>query len=367
MMTNDTDTKSDTIIDLDADQVIDHNEASPPKSDQPYAHAKIRNRNWIYGAAALAIAAVGGGWIYKDLLSGFFPSNQVLALSEKVATLEAGNATLRDQLAAVERLSTQLSSDVDSLEGKEVAQVGMFEQSQKRATDSAAQLGALEQKYAALEKTLADMAFRPVTETMTDVEAKSLQQRLTDLEKDVAALKTKPAEPINNTAALSQNLSDLKAKISAGTGFGDELDRIQRMVPAAAGLDVLSQHASAGLPDAKGLSTELRTLISDLPKPIVPGPVPESEGWWAGIYNSLSDLITIKVEGDVDWPTSASAAAAFAESGDLPQAIEHLKAVEAAKPAALQQWLDRAQARLAIETALQSVEEAVLRVIAAKG
>ncbi len=99
----------------------------------------------------------------------------------------------------------------------------------------------------------------------------------------------------------------------------------------------------------------------------MPGPVPESEGWWAGILNSLSNLITIRVEGEVDWPSTASAAAAFAESGDLPQAIEHLNAAEGVKPVGVQQWIDRAQARLSVDKALQSVEEAVLRVIAAKG
>jgi hypothetical protein len=51
----------------------------------------------------------------------------------------------------------------------------------------------------------------------------------------------------------------------------------------------------------------------------------------------------------------------------LPQAIEQLNAVEAAKPVGVQQWIDRATARLAVEKAVQDVEEAVLRVIAAKG
>ena len=195
----------------------------------------------------------------------------------------------------------------------------------------------------------------------------ALQQRIGTLEKDVASLKAKPLEAPDNTAVLSQSLSDLKAKIAGGTGYRDELERIQRLVPAAAGLDVLQQHAALGLPDARGLGAELSKGIADLPKPIIPGPVPESEGWWASILDSLSGLVTIKVEGDVDWPTAASAAAALADSGDLPQAMEQLNAVEGVKPPGIQQWLDRAQGRLSVEAALKSVEEAVLRVLAAKG
>jgi hypothetical protein len=367
MMTNNTDTKTDTIIDLDADQVIDHEESPSTTSKAPTASPKSRNRNWLYGVAAIAIAAVGGGWVYKDLLSSYFPPDHVKVLTEKITVLEGKNAALLDQLSSVEKLTTQLTSDMDALEGKEQALSSLAEASQKAVSDNAAKFQQLEKTLAETKQTIADVSSRPVVGTTGVAVDASLLRRLSDLEKDVAALKVKPAEPVDNTVALSQNLSDLKAKIAAGAGYRDEYERIQRMVPAAAGLEVLEQHASLGLPDAKGLGAELKSLIAALPKPIVPGPVAESEGWWAGIYESLSDLITIKIEGDVDWPTTASAAVAFADSGDLAQAIDHLNAVEVAKPAGIQQWLERAQARLAVEKAAQSVEEAVLRVIAAKG
>ncbi len=366
MMTQDIDTKSDTIIDLDADQVIEHEDSPKPNAAAAKPVKASKNR-WLFGTAALLAAALGGGWFYKDVMSNYLPSDQVVGLSEKVEVLESQNTTLRQQLTNLDRLAAQLKSDVDALEGKEQALESGFEAAQKTDADAASKLRTLEQSLAETKQAIADVAARPVTGATGLAVDPALQQRVATLEKDVASLKVKPAEPIDNTAALSQNLSDLKAKIAVGTGFGDEFERIQRMMPAAAGLDVLSQHAALGLPDAKGLAGELKNMIAELPKPIIPGPVPESEGWWAGIYRSLSDLITIKVEGDVDWPTTASASVAFAESGDLPQAIEHLNAVEATKPVGIQQWLDRAQARLSVEKALQSVEEAVLRVIAAKG
>ncbi len=61
----------------------------------------------------------------------------------------------------------------------------------------------------------------------------ALAQRIDALEKDVASLKSsKGSGDASVTAALSQALADLKAKIAAGTGFADEYDRIARMVPA---------------------------------------------------------------------------------------------------------------------------------------
>jgi hypothetical protein len=360
-MKQDTETENDAIIDLDADQVIDH--------DEKIASAAVEKpkRRWPMAAAALLAGAVGGGWVYKDLLSDYLPSDQLRTVSERVVVLEAQNQDLLQKLTGLDKLAEQLKSDVDAMEGKEQAQAGATEALQKAGADAALKLAGLEQALADAKQAIANVAARPVVNGSGVAVDAGLQQRITNLEKDVASLKVKPAEAIDNTVALSQNLSDLKAKIAAGTGYRDEYGRIQRMVPAAAGLEILAQHAALGLPDAKGLAGELKTLIADLPKPVVPGAVPESQGWWAGIYRSLSDLITIKVEGDVDWPSSAAAAVALAESGDLPQAIEHLNASEAAKPAGLQQWVERVQARLSIEAAVQSVEESVLRVIAAKG
>ncbi len=369
-MNNNTDVNTDTIIDLDPDQVTENTDK--PSIAVPLKRG-IQKRNWLYLGVALLAAALGGGWLYKDVLSPYLPSDQMMALTDKVAVLESSNTALREQLTSVDKLAAQLKSDVDSMEAKDAELAGLAEASQTVQSKTTEKLTALEQTLGDTKKALAGIASRPVvaadgTAIPADTAAISaVQLRIDSLEKDVASLKVKPTEAADNRAALSQGLSDLKAKIAAGAGYRDEYERIQRMVPAASGLDVLQQYAALGLPEAKGLAAELKTLIGTLPKPIVPGPVPESQSWWTGIYNSLSDLITIKIEGDVDWPSAASAAAALAGSGDLPQAIEQLSKIEGEKPAGVQQWIDRASGRLALEAATKSVEDAVLRVIAAKG
>jgi uncharacterized phage infection (PIP) family protein YhgE len=364
-MTKDTDTQSDTIIDLDPDQVVE-NINTPAET----VTRKPQKRNWLLGGVALLAAALGGGWLYKDVLAAYLPSDQMLAMTDKLAVLEASNSALREHLTNVDKLATQLKSDVDAMEGKDSELASLAEASQKAQGAAAAKVTALEQSLGEAKQSLADLAARPVVTqggSATATDLTPLLQRIGNLEKDVASLKVKPAEAADNRAELTQVFSDLKAKIAAGTGYGDEYERINRMVPAASGLDVLQRHAALGLPDDKGLAGELRGLIGYLPKPLVPGPVPESEGWWAGLYKSMSELITIRVEGDVDWPSAASAAAALAESGDLPQAIEQLNRIEGTKPGGVQQWIDRANGRLALEAALKSVGDAVLRVIATKG
>jgi hypothetical protein len=370
-MAHETDTNSDTIIDLDADQVIEHVDNSKTQDTVVSASAKSRKRVWLYGAVALLASALAGGWLYKDVVSNYLPSDQVRGLSEKIVELDGRNSALHEQVSVLEKLSTQLSADIDSLEAKGLTLANLEEAVQKSQVNASQKLQTLERSLADTTTALTALENRPAVTasgaTVVGPDLTALQQRMAMLERDVASLKVKPAVSVDNTVALSQNLSDLKAKIAGGTSYREEFDRIQRMVPAASGLDVLDRYAALGIPNAAGLAKELKDLTASLPKPIIPGSVPESQGWWAGVYNSLSDLITIRIDGDVDWPSAAAAAVAFAESGDLPQAIQQLKSIEGEKPVGVQQWLDRAAARLSVEQALHVVDEAVLRVIAAKG
>jgi hypothetical protein len=138
-------------------------------------------------------------------------------------------------------------------------------------------------------------------------------------------------------------------------------------VPAATGLDVLQQNAALGIPDVPALAAELKLSIAVLPKSTPLAPAPADQSWWDSVVNSMSDIVVIRTEGDVDWAKSAAAVVVLVEAGNLPQAIELLKATPGEMPVPLQQWLQRAEARLSTNTALQAVEDAVLRVIAAKG
>jgi len=61
----------------------------------------------------------------------------------------------------------------------------------------------------------------------------------------------------------------------------------------------------------------------------------------------------------------AEKAIALADAGDLPQAIAAVDEPEGALPAGLQQWRDRAAARISLEAALGDVVAAASRVQAA--
>ena len=353
------------VIDLEAEDVVMEETRA---SETPPPPSPLKKSG--FPAAWLAIAVVGGaiagGWLYRDVLSSYLPSNELVTAQTRIDVLEAQSKTLTEQLASIAATSGQLSAEIQGATEKSSAALSASAAAEKRlaAAESATQAARAE-----LEKLKSAVASGGASGATVDSSALAvLAQRLDVLEKDVASLKTvsAPTDQSTVTATLSQSLSDLKAKIAAGAPYRAELERISRMVPAAAGLDTLSANANEGLPTAAGLAAELTGLIPLLPKPEIALPSSENS-YLDSFWDAMRNVITIRRIGDTDWPDLAAKCAALAESGDLAQAIERIDAAEGAKPAALSGWRDRAAARIAIEAALEQTSQAVLRQITSMG
>ena len=354
------------VIDLEAEDVTMEETGAPEIPPPPSVPPKKSTYPAIWLAIALLVGAVAGGWLYKDVLSSYLPSNELLTTQGRIDALEAQGKTLGEQLASVAATSDHLKTDIQgAAEISSAAQTATVVLETRLADLEAATQAA----KAELEKLKSAPATGGTSSATVDTGAvAALAQRLDALEKDVASLKTvnTPTDQSAATATLSQSLSDLKAKIAAGAPYSAELERISRMVPAAAGLETLSANAKEGLPTAAGLAAELTGLIPLLPKPVVETPV-SGNSYWDSFWDAMKSVITIRRIGDTDWPDLAAKCAALAESGDLAQAVEKIDKAEGSKPVALSNWRDRAAARIALETALEEISQAVLRQITSMG
>lgn len=359
-----------TIIDLDPDQVtMERDEISSPSTPPKSTRRKSR---WIWPLAALLLAGVGGGWLYRDVVSDYYPSNRMTGVIDRSVALEKSNGALQEQVLALERLTTQLNGDLNALETKSTTVSTATTTLRDGLVATDARVAGLESGLLETRQQVSDLAkiapvapVAPVGSSVDGAAVAALMTRLAALEKDVESLKAQKGQ-IPDVTTLSQSLADLKAKIAAGTGFVAELQRIQRMVPAAAGLEILAPHAEAGLPDAKGLASELLALGASLPKPPAVETASSDDSYVSQAWKAISGLITIRNIGEADWPNAASTAASLADSGDLAGAIASLASLEGDKPIGVQQWLDRASARISLEGALQSVEDGVLRTLASQ-
>lgn len=365
-----------TVIDLDPDQVIDEGkrEEQTKRDDQAGsstpkpAAARSSNRVGPLVLAALLVGAAAGAWFYRNTLSSYWPADQVKTLQARVDLVGSSHEEVTTKLQALDRLAEQLKADVDAIEANEAGAQAKVQANVDKIAEFETRLAAIETANTELKALVAALQAQPVTAATPSGTVVSLPPdvipRIEALEKDMASLKTQETGRAD-AAALTQALSDLKAKVEAGVPFADEQARIARMVPAAAGLDTLSTYAAQGLPAAKGLAGELAALRPTLPLPQVPVPNDEP-GMVDRMLDVLSSVITIRDLNAANWQQVADQAIAFAEAGDLVQAVAAIDAVQEAKPPALQQWRDRASGRIALEAALAEVSQSVQRDLAAR-
>ncbi|MFO1033546.1 MAG: hypothetical protein U1E15_05510 [Hyphomicrobiales bacterium] len=357
--------KPETVIDLDPDTVI---EGRTDEATSPTPAPAPRNRMYyLVPLAALLIGAAGGGWLYRDVLASYLPSDRMAALQTRVDLLGKSSEDSATQLQSVMRLADQLKSDVDAIEAESAHHAEALKTASSETSATKANLQTLAADVEQLKQAVQALQVQPPEGTGTGSASTALPadvaNRLAALEQDVAALKAqRGATP--DKAVLTQVMADLRAKIASGAAFADEYDHIARLVPAAAGLDVLAPHAANGLPDAKGLADELAALKPSLPVAEAPAPADDS-GWWASITGAVASVITIRDAGAIDWQQVADTAIALAGSGDLPKALVAIDQAEGEKPPALQQWRDRAAARIALEAAVAATAESVGRSLAA--
>ena len=151
------------VIDLDAEEI----RTEPDSPHAPGSEAEDRRETedtppparqsrspLLWAVAALILGVIAGGWLYRDALSGFFPSDEMAAMNVRIDALEANGAGLADQIAAVKQAADG-ASDAAGTAG-EAARAAA--QQASAAADGAAtldsRLGSLEQRIAAAEEAL---------------------------------------------------------------------------------------------------------------------------------------------------------------------------------------------------------------------
>jgi hypothetical protein len=378
------------IIDLKAEEVTEEPGRAEPEQPEPEPVAQTvstapRPKSWVPakawgGLALVAIAALGGAWLYKAY--GGRPSDEMTAMESRLATLEAENKTLGDQLkglgATLDELKAAGRGLPDSVKAAQAAgdkAIAASTSAQETARITAEKLAAAEARVAALQKS-----FDAVKAAAAQVQANGMTQaspldgaaldelrtRLDSVEKDVAALKAKgPSAGAEAATILSQTLADLKAKLAAGAPYADELKRIASLVPAAPGLDALQASAESGVATAQMLADEAKALSEKLAPPAVEVPA-ASSGYWDKFLGMLSGVVKVRNIGETDWRDVAAKAGEAAAAGNLKEAIS-LAAGEGDMPYALRVWREKVQARIDADQGIEEVSAAVLRQIAAAG
>src|SRR6185295_11373333 len=89
------------VIDLEAEDVTLEETGAPETPPPPPLSPKKSAFPTTWLAVAVLVGAVAGGWLYKDVLSSYLPSNELLTTQGRIDALEAQGKTLGEQLASV--------------------------------------------------------------------------------------------------------------------------------------------------------------------------------------------------------------------------------------------------------------------------
>lgn len=337
-------------------EVPNEEPVQPPPPPPKKSSFLTRNRMIAIGAI---IAALLGAWLYREFGADFWPPSSMTALEQRLATLEASNHTLNEQLVS-------LSGGFDTLKADTA----------KLSADAADKAGTLESRLAEMEKTIADLrqsvsSFSATPSGSGDPAALAdLSKRVEVLEQAVAALRDGGVTPPPTTTGggqdfsqLSQALSDLKAKFAAGVPYKDELDRIAVYVPQNSDLADLSPYAAAGLANAPALASALEALVPSLAGT---GGASAESGDAGGFWAWVGTVVKVRDLGSLDWADLARSAAADAKAGDLNAAIARLEEAGGDLPPQVAEWRDRARQRLKAEGSLAQLAAAVSAIITGK-
>jgi hypothetical protein len=362
------------VIDLEAEELseaADTGDEAPPKSDPPPEpkHAKpLLTRGRLTLLAIIAAVIVGAG-VYATFSDGFWSGGP--SLGERVASLEASNHTLNGQLNEMGQTIGTLRADtkklVDTANAKAEEAAGKADAASQGVASFDSRLAEAEKNLSALRTEIAGLGTATGGGEGPSAGAlAAIETRLAALEDQVKALEANQSGGTSGgnggpeTAALSQALSDLKAKFAGGASYKAEIDVIAKALPNAPGLAELGPHAEKGIASAEGLGAALEALAPDLPKSS------GESGSDGGILSWLGTIVTIRDLDARDWGELALAAAKDAKAGDLRAAIRRLDEMGAEIPAKLAEWRALAETRLQAEAALDRLSAAVIAAIAGK-
>jgi hypothetical protein len=304
-----------------------------------------KGRSWTLPLAALIAGALGGGWLYRDVIASYFPSDQVSALQARNAELQASISQLTSESGALKSAVNDIATGLQT--GQQSSET--LTASQKSSDARIARLGndmvAITKRIDQLQTDMASSATAVVPGSPDASALKNLVDRVTRLEAELANLQTAKT----TASADMTNVAALNKRASAGESFAAELATVSHLiVPDETSL--LEQAASSGLDSASSLIAALPSLAPA--GTAASTQVAEERSWYE---NMLSDFITITPIGERDWKSILVRAEDEGKTGGLSAAIANLDAAEkdGALPANISAWRDKARQRVALDAVLQ--------------
>jgi hypothetical protein len=374
-------------------------EASPPAAADPAQRqpASRRAALWLSGLVILIVAGVGLSPFWAPDVAPLLPwgaapgpaGEDYAALAARVDAVEKRpvppsvdaeatksalgalgrrveqiESTVNARLADIEKRPAPPAIDVDAIKSAESALARRVDQLEAAAAATKAGLQQFEQRLGAAETQSSSRAASAAPElqkiqqelSRLGIVAADLANRLPAVEQQMQSQSV--AE--RTDAALAMVLLQIREAVDQARPFPAEygvLKALARDPGLVASAEPLAEAAQSGVPSRAALTKRLSELAGQVAAATEPPPVSD---WGAQALARLRALVMIRrIDGaSQTGPEAAvSGAQAALARGDLAGAVAALDPLTGANAEAARPWLRMARERLAVETALDRLQQ----------
>ena len=300
----------------------------------------------LLGGALCVVLGYAGAQFVKP--EGWpFPGANTDELTQKITDLSAQLADLKsgtqDQIAAVQSAQDSLKSDIET---------------QVAASDPKSVIQPLQDQLSNFESRLTELEARPVAEAVVSPEATAAYERqLAEMQDlltgEIARLEAAKAQSVaeEKAATVATQKARLQRLVDAGDPFASVLGELGENAPAA-----LTEAAQDGIASV----TELQDTYPEAARAALMSASRAAyeageQGWFDTALQTQLGLRSTKPKEGEDADAILSRAEDAVRKGQFASAITTLEALPEAGQTEMQPWIEQAQKRVDVMTALNEM------------
>ena len=249
----------------------------------------------------------------------------------------------------------------------------------KISAEQRAQMAALEEtitslreEIASIHSNIADLGEKNEAQDTSAIEARidTLGDEITAAQDATSAVLAEMETKIARATAPDQ-MADarvaymlLREQVASGKPYAKSLARLRDALPDLAqkkSYGTLESHAETGIATRATLMRELAAIRLTAPEEAQPEPAAQDASWWQQSLVSLRTMVKIERIGSETSPIATlSAAQRFMKYGEVAEAKNALAQLPDDERPAYEDWMEAAEARLAVTRALHRLGVAIL-------
>lgn len=302
-------------------------------------------------------------------------ADRIAALEQALA--EEGGQEMSLDATALAALSGQLDAINSRVSGLDTRMTEVVEERLGALREVLGTLEELQSALQAVNQRVATVEGSPMADAGMADTVSQLQSRLGDLSGTLASVRQRVDEVAQAAAerraadlrgqALSLATAQLRQQVNAGIAFAVPLQAVLSLLEEDSGayqaLQPLEAHASEGIATREQLMARFPEIAAQAREA---AELPPDADWFDQTVSAVTGLVSVSPvpgEGaDADSVEGRLARAAYRVStGNLEAAVDALNGLEGEAAEAVSGWLDQAEARLAADAALTTLEERAIR------